>query len=143
MSRFKGPAAIVWGDRDPFSAASAPCRAYPPPGQRHAHQAGHFLQEEVPEEIAAAVRQVAGPGLDDPVQGYLTGDAFEVEGTDLRRRDLAFAAFARRCNSSASRRARQHPHLPDAATNVRSVLRSSAASGGIVAAGRSSHQGRS
>ena len=61
VSRFKGPAAIVWGDRDPVlgSVRSHVERTLPQASVTRT-QAGHFLQEEVPEEIAAAVRQVAG-----------------------------------------------------------------------------------
>jgi haloalkane dehalogenase len=53
---FDGPKAIVWGRRDPILArALKRTRALlgdPPVTET---QAGHFLQEEVPEEIAAAV----------------------------------------------------------------------------------------
>ena len=57
---FHGPAAIVWGDRDPVlgSVRSHVERTLP---QAHVTRtkAGHFLQEEVPEEIAEAIRAVA------------------------------------------------------------------------------------
>jgi pimeloyl-ACP methyl ester carboxylesterase len=59
VSSFKGPAAIVWGHRDPVLGRlfNRTCRALP-----HARtwetQAGHFLQEEVPAEIADAIRFV-------------------------------------------------------------------------------------
>ena len=61
VSNFKGPAAIVWGDRDPVlgSVRSHVERTLPQASVTRT-QAGHFLQEEVPEEIAAAVKQVAG-----------------------------------------------------------------------------------
>jgi haloalkane dehalogenase len=61
VERFEGPAAIVWGDRDPVlgSVRSWMEKLFPrAPVTRTA--AGHFLQEEVPNEIAAAVRHVAG-----------------------------------------------------------------------------------
>lgn len=57
---FRGPAAIVWGHRDPVLGRlfKRTCRALP-----HARtwetQAGHFLQEEVPLDIARAIRFVA------------------------------------------------------------------------------------
>jgi cis-3-alkyl-4-acyloxetan-2-one decarboxylase len=58
---FDGPAAIVWGDRDPIlgRALSRVTKTLPratvtrTPG-------GHYLQEEVPEAIAAAIREVVG-----------------------------------------------------------------------------------
>ncbi|MBW2453258.1 MAG: alpha/beta fold hydrolase [Deltaproteobacteria bacterium] len=61
VESFDGPAAIVWGDRDPVlgRVRSWMERLFPQaPVTRTA--AGHFLQEEVPDEIAAAVRYVAG-----------------------------------------------------------------------------------
>jgi haloalkane dehalogenase len=57
---FRGPAAVVWGHRDPLLGRlfRSVCRTLP-----HARtwetQAGHFLQEEVPSEIAEAIRFVA------------------------------------------------------------------------------------
>jgi haloalkane dehalogenase len=60
VESFDGPAAIVWGDRDPILGRlknrtarllpQAPVTSTP---------AGHFLQEQVPVEIANAIRQVA------------------------------------------------------------------------------------
>lgn len=56
---FRGPTAIVWGERDPIlgRALARHVEALP-----HASvvrtQAGHFLQEEVPEELARAVCRV-------------------------------------------------------------------------------------
>ncbi len=56
---FNGPKAMVWGRRDPVLArALKRTKALlgdPPVTET---QAGHFLQEEVPDEIAAAVRDV-------------------------------------------------------------------------------------
>ena len=57
---FSGPAAIVWGDRDPVlgSVRSWMQKLFPnAPVTRTS--AGHFLQEEVPREIAAAIVDVA------------------------------------------------------------------------------------
>lgn len=57
---FDGPAAIVWGDRDPILGR---VRSWAEKLLPHAAvtrtEAGHFLQEEVPGEIAAAIRRVA------------------------------------------------------------------------------------
>lgn len=57
---FNGPKAMVWGRRDPVLArALKRTKALlgdPPVTET---QAGHFLQEEVPDEIAAAVRDVS------------------------------------------------------------------------------------
>lgn len=59
VRQFDGPKAMVWGRRDPILArALKRTRALlgdPPVTET---QAGHFLQEEVPDEIAAAVRDV-------------------------------------------------------------------------------------
>lgn len=59
VSRFDGPKAMVWGRRDPVLArALKRTRALlgdPPVTET---EAGHFLQEEVPDEIGAAVQDV-------------------------------------------------------------------------------------
>ena len=58
---FKGPAAIVWGDRDPvLGRALSRVTALLPQAEVTRTPAGHFLQEEVPGPIAAAIRRVAG-----------------------------------------------------------------------------------
>jgi len=60
IEAFEGPAAIVWGDRDPVLGRVRGWmeRLFPQaPITRTA--AGHFLQEEVPREIADAILQVA------------------------------------------------------------------------------------
>jgi pimeloyl-ACP methyl ester carboxylesterase len=58
---FDGPAAIVWGDRDPvLGRVRTWIEKLLPKARVTRTQAGHFLQEEVPGEIAAAVRAVAG-----------------------------------------------------------------------------------
>lgn len=57
---FRGPSAIVWGDRDPILGRVRSWVQKLLPGARvTATPAGHFLQEEVPDEIADAVRFVA------------------------------------------------------------------------------------
>jgi haloalkane dehalogenase len=60
VSSFEGPKAMVWGRRDPVLArALKRTKALlgdPPVTET---QAGHFLQEEVPDEIAAAVLDVS------------------------------------------------------------------------------------
>jgi pimeloyl-ACP methyl ester carboxylesterase len=61
VEAFKGPAAIVWGDRDPVLGRVRPhIERLLPRARVTRTQAGHFLQEEVPAEIADAVRYVAG-----------------------------------------------------------------------------------
>ncbi|WAS92269.1 alpha/beta fold hydrolase [Nannocystis punicea] len=55
-----GPLALVWGERDPIlgRALGRHERAFPAATVTRT-QAGHFLQEEVPAALAAAVREVA------------------------------------------------------------------------------------
>ncbi|MEE8524240.1 MAG: alpha/beta fold hydrolase [Thermoanaerobaculia bacterium] len=57
---FDGPVALVWGVRDPIlgRALRHQQRAFPGASVRRA-EAGHFLQEEVPELVAEAIREVA------------------------------------------------------------------------------------
>lgn len=57
---FAGPVALVWGMRDPILARSLRRHesAFPQAPVTRT-EAGHFLQEEVPEELAAAVEDVA------------------------------------------------------------------------------------
>jgi haloalkane dehalogenase len=60
VTGFRGPAAIVWGDRDPvLGRVRTRCEALLPQAVVTRTKAGHFLQEEVPAEIADAVRGVA------------------------------------------------------------------------------------
>ena len=60
VKSFRGPAAIVWGDRDPILGGVRSWMEKCFPGAPVTRtQAGHFLQEEVPGEIAAAIRDVA------------------------------------------------------------------------------------
>ncbi len=57
---FEGPAAIVWGDRDPILGGVRTWMERCFPGAPVTRtQAGHFLQEEVPGPIAEAIRGVA------------------------------------------------------------------------------------
>ncbi|HEY3357282.1 MAG TPA: alpha/beta fold hydrolase [Polyangia bacterium] len=57
---FTGPSALVWGDRDPIlGRARARLERLLPRARVTRTAAGHFLQEEVPDEIAAAIRAVA------------------------------------------------------------------------------------
>jgi cis-3-alkyl-4-acyloxetan-2-one decarboxylase len=57
---FKGPAEIVWGDRDPvLGRARSRMEKLLPQAKVTRTGAGHFLQEEVPEQIAGAIRRVA------------------------------------------------------------------------------------
>ena len=60
VEAFRGPAAIVWGDRDPILGGVRSWMEKCLPGAPVTRtNAGHFLQEEVPHEIAAAIRDVA------------------------------------------------------------------------------------
>lgn len=57
---YEGPAALVWGERDPIlGRALKRHREALPQASVEATSAGHFLQEEVPDELARAVRSVA------------------------------------------------------------------------------------
>jgi pimeloyl-ACP methyl ester carboxylesterase len=57
---FDGPAALVWGDRDPVLAKLKNRTArLLPQATVTSTSGGHFLQEQVPAEIAAAIRHVA------------------------------------------------------------------------------------
>ena len=60
VSGFDGPAALVWGDRDPVlgKLKNRTARLLPQ-ATVTSTSGGHFLQEQVPAEIAAAIRAVA------------------------------------------------------------------------------------
>jgi len=61
VKTYGGPAEIVWGDRDPVLGRVRNHIARMLPHARVTETAaGHFLQEEVPEAIAAAVLRLAG-----------------------------------------------------------------------------------
>lgn len=64
VEAYDGPAAIVWGKRDPVLGRllKRTKRAFPS-AKVWETGGGHFLQEEVPDEIAAAVRHVHGLAL--------------------------------------------------------------------------------
>ncbi|HEX2251956.1 MAG TPA: alpha/beta fold hydrolase [Thermoanaerobaculia bacterium] len=56
---FDGPMALVWGERDPVLGRALKWhREVFPAAEVTVTEAGHFLQEEVPDEIAAAVGRV-------------------------------------------------------------------------------------
>jgi haloalkane dehalogenase len=58
---YDGPAAIVWGDKDPvLGRVRNRMSRMLPQAPVTVTQGGHFLQEEVPVEIAAAIRLVSG-----------------------------------------------------------------------------------
>lgn len=60
VESFDGPAAIVWGDRDPvLGGVRSWIEKLLPQAEVTRTQAGHFLQEEVPHPIADAIRSVA------------------------------------------------------------------------------------
>ncbi len=63
LKAFPGPVALVWGTRDPIlgRALSRHLKQLPRASVRRT-EAGHFLQEEVPEVLAEAIREVAGAG---------------------------------------------------------------------------------
>lgn len=57
---FGGPKAIVWGDRDPvLGKLRRRVSRQLPDAEVTVTEAGHFLQEQVPAEIAAAIRSVS------------------------------------------------------------------------------------
>lgn len=57
---FSGPTALVWGTEDPIlGRALKRHRQALPDAEVTTTPAGHFLQEEVPDEIAAAIHRVA------------------------------------------------------------------------------------
>jgi haloalkane dehalogenase len=59
VEAFEGPSAIVWGDRDPILGRTRSwMQKLLPRARVTVTQAGHFLQEEVPREIADAIRFV-------------------------------------------------------------------------------------
>jgi pimeloyl-ACP methyl ester carboxylesterase len=61
VQAFRGPSAIVWGERDPIlGRLRRRMENLLPHAKVTVTQAGHFLQEEVPLDIAQAVRHVAG-----------------------------------------------------------------------------------
>ena len=61
IAAFDGPVELVWGMRDPILArALKRTTELLPDAPVTRTRAGHFLQEEVPDQIAAAIRRVAG-----------------------------------------------------------------------------------
>lgn len=59
VESWNGPAAIVWGDRDPvLGRVRSWIEKLLPAARVTRTDAGHFLQEEVPDEIAAAIAAV-------------------------------------------------------------------------------------
>lgn len=59
VESFRGPAAIVWGDRDPvLGRVRSWIAQLLPRAEVTRTDAGHFLQEEVPDAIADAVKKV-------------------------------------------------------------------------------------
>ena len=60
VSTFEGPSAIVWGTKDPvLGGVFGHVKRTMPNAEVTETDAGHFLQEEVPDQIAAAIRSVA------------------------------------------------------------------------------------
>lgn len=60
FEQFRGPTEIVWGQKDPIlGRALKRTHALLPHANVTRTEAGHFLQEEVPDQIAAAIRRVA------------------------------------------------------------------------------------
>jgi pimeloyl-ACP methyl ester carboxylesterase len=64
VERWKGPTALVWGERDPvLGRVLGHLERLMPHALVTRTRAGHFLQEEVPGEIAAAVCEIAARAL--------------------------------------------------------------------------------
>ncbi len=65
---FKGPVRLVWGRRDPILGRTIySMKKLFPDAEVTETGAGHFLQEEVPEELADAIlKTVREPGGDKP-----------------------------------------------------------------------------
>ena len=60
MRRFEGPAELVWGLKDPILGRSLKrMREALPHARVTETEAGHFLQEEVPELLAEAILRVS------------------------------------------------------------------------------------
>ena len=60
LRRFTGPVAVVWGERDPILGRVVSwIEKLLPEARVTRTRAGHFLQEEEPEAVAAAIRSVA------------------------------------------------------------------------------------
>jgi cis-3-alkyl-4-acyloxetan-2-one decarboxylase len=60
VTAWRGPAELVWGVRDPIlGRVHAHVARLLPQARSTLTQAGHFLQEEVPTELAAAIRRLA------------------------------------------------------------------------------------
>jgi haloalkane dehalogenase len=60
VTGYQGPAEVVWGDRDPvLGRVRTHIERLLPNARVTRTEAGHFLQEEVPGPIAAAIRRVA------------------------------------------------------------------------------------
>jgi haloalkane dehalogenase len=67
VEAFEGPSAIVWGDRDPILGRTRSwMQKLLPRARVTVTQAGHFLQEEVPREIADAIRFVSRSEKGEP-----------------------------------------------------------------------------
>jgi cis-3-alkyl-4-acyloxetan-2-one decarboxylase len=64
LQAFRGPVAAVWGERDPIlGRVIGWIETLLPQAEVTRTSAGHFVQEEVPEAVAAAVRRVARRAL--------------------------------------------------------------------------------
>ncbi len=97
---FEGPAAIVWGDRDPvLSSVRKWMQHLLPRATMTRTDAGHFLQEEVPELIAGAILEVVRKAeLVALLEAHLPQDDREAFDRDtMKRHAVALAApFSRK-----------------------------------------------
>ena len=84
VSSFKGPAAIVWGDRDPVlgSVRSHVERTLPKPASR-ARKPAIFCRRKFQTRLLQQCGRSPDSRLDDPIKRGFAFNAFELKGTDF------------------------------------------------------------